>query len=1000
MDNANSLKIEDNGQFYGVVSKNNKIVVPFEYDEIVNTFSSGLINVCKNDKWGCLDLEGNIVIPLIYDWIFPFGKDPWDTTGAKRNGKWGIINRKGDEVIPCIYDNEIVFNKNSAIVSLNGKIGEIDKKGKEIIPCQYACLEPLVNSSNLFKVMENDKWGVLDADGCVMIPLIYEKICEVYTDYVIVKQNGHFGLVNLNGEIIIPIEFDKIDKSYHDTRLFDIDNQSGFFAVLKNKKWKYVLATNKECNVVLYDWVSGLFTPSNYIVKQNKKYGLINNHGEIIVPVEFNRIEGNFGYYILDTGKKKGLCDAEGNELIPVCCGNIQIISNKSAIIIKDERFFLFFFDKNKEPLEYDEIIRLYGNYCKVVKEGKCGVIDDSGVIIEPVIYDDITYDYREKTFQLINNNICETHAKPIKKGAAALLNKEYDIVEAFYEQYGIYLVGKTNKMGVVRVHDGISEVVVPMEYDMIEVLFSGIHMLIAQKSGQYMMMKITKNTKTMSPFYDKIGPFYRNAYAPVYRDGFMGVINYKGEEIIPVQYEMIDDEAFSIFPIDNHGGCAFILKKGDKLGIFKHTGELLLPFECDKIEHIGTFPIDNHGGYAFIIKKGDKLGVFKHTGELLLPFEYDEINHEGIFYRTPELKSKNKMVMMIPSCDYSTALIPVKENNEWGLVDSKFKLVVPCVYRAIRQDTENKLKLLKKKGHDLLVMTKDEPQITYSATNKLEQYSSVRKFKNGFAVVRKDNKYGYINEEYDEIVPCIYDEASPFECSCACVKKNGKYGFIDKMGAELTPCVFDEAFSFNHGISIVRIGELFGAINNKGKMVIPLEYQILADFSFFGPVILMAVKDKRFGAINLKNKIIVPFEYDLIESPIFDGMIKVSKNGKKGVFNKTGLLVVPIQYDEIEIHSAAAGTYSVCNNSKWGVLNKNGDEICEPRYDKIDSFGFACGRLAVCKDNKWGFIDRKGVEVIECKYDEVFQFFEENHCEVKLNGKKITINIHGERIG
>lgn len=953
-----TLKIEFDGTYYGVVSKNNKIVVPFEYDEIVNTISSGLINVCKNDKWGCLDLDGNIVIPLVYDWIFPFGKDPLDTTSAKRNGKWGIIDRKGTDIIPCVYDEEIVFKHDRAIASTNGKMGMIDKNGNYIIPCQYSYLKPFVKSPMFIKVIDNNKYGILDLSGATIIPTIYDEIEDIYNDFVIVKQSGYFGVINIKGEEVVPCEYEGIDKYHHDISHLEIDPQSDVFSVLKNKKWKYVLATNKECNVVLYDWVSGLFTPSNYIVKQNKKYGLINNHGEIIVPVEYNRIEGNFDYYILDTGKKKGLCDAEGNELIPVRCGNIQIISKESAIIIKDERFFLFFFDKNKKPVEYDEITRLYGNFCKVVKEGKCGVVDDSGVIIEPMVYDDITYDYREKTFQLLKNNVCETRPKPIKQGPATLLYKEYDTVEAFYEQYGIYLVGKTNKMGVVRIHDGISETIVPIEYDKIEVLFSGIHMLIAQKSGQYRMMKITKNTKTMSPFYDKIGPFYRNAYAPIFRDGFMGVINNKGEEIIPVQYDTMDDNAFSLFSVDNVGG------------------------------------------YAFIIKKGDKLGIFKYNGELLLPFEYDEIDHEGIFYRIPEYKSKNNMI--ITPCDYlfSTALIPVKKNNAWGLVDSKFKLVVPCIYRAIRQDTENKLKLLKKKGHDLLVMTKDGPQITYSATNKLEQYSSVRKFKNGFAVVRKDNKYGYINEEYDEIVPCIYDKASPFECSCGCVKKNGKYGYIDKTGTELTPCVFDEVFSFNHGISIVRIGELFGAINNKGKMVIPLEYQILADFSFFGPVILMAVKDKRFGAINLKNKIIVPFEYDLIESPIFNGMIKVSKNGKKGVFNKTGILVVPIQYDEIEIHSAAAGTYSFCKNGKWGVLNKKGEEICEPRYDKIDSFGFACGRLAVCKDNKWGFIDRKGVEVIECKYDEVFQFFEENHCEVKLNGKKIAINIYGERIG
>ena len=93
MDKAKTLKIEDNGQYYGVVGKNNTIVVPFEYDEIIRTFSSGLINVCKNDKWGCLDLNGNIVIPLKYDWISPFGRDNTSTSCARRDGKWGVLDR-------------------------------------------------------------------------------------------------------------------------------------------------------------------------------------------------------------------------------------------------------------------------------------------------------------------------------------------------------------------------------------------------------------------------------------------------------------------------------------------------------------------------------------------------------------------------------------------------------------------------------------------------------------------------------------------------------------------------------------------------------------------------------------------------------------------------------------------------------------------------------------------------------------------------------------------
>ena len=141
-----------------------------------------------------------------------------------------------------------------------------------------------------------------------------------------------------------------------------------------------------------------------------------------------------------------------------------------------------------------------------------------------------------------------------------------------------------------------------------------------------------------------------------------------------------------------------------------------------------------------------------------------------------------------------------------------------------------------------------------------------------------------------------------------------------------------------------------------------------------------------------------MPFEYDSIEPSI--ETITVTKDGKKGVFNKKGKLLIPIEYDDIKTPDFISGTYSVCNDGKWGVLDKNGRSITLLIYDEISDYGFACGRLAVCKNNRWGFIDRKGREVIECIYDEVFPFFEENRCEVKLNEKKIWINIHGERIG
>lgn len=345
--------------------------------------------------------------------------------------------------------------------------------------------------------------------------------------------------------------------------------------------------------------------------------------------------------------------------------------------------------------------------------------------------------------------------------------------------------------------------------------------------------------------------------------------------------------------------------------------------------------------------------------------------------------------------------MIPVKKNKKWGLIDEvNFKEVVPCIYKSIRQNTPNKIVLFEEIGYDLLTFTKNGFRIESETTVNLKQYSKIGEFEDGLAVVQKNGKFGFVNEEYKEIAPCIYDE-------------------ID---------------SFIHGLSIVRIGEMYGAINNEGKITIPLEYPILIDLSIWGPTMLMAVKNNRFGVVDKANKTIVPFEFDLAQAMF--GMIIVTKNGKKGLYNHKGELVIPIKYDDIVQPSDKSQMYSVCNAGKWGVINKKEEIIIPIEYDGVslissgymysvckvgkwgiinkkgenitpfiydtidkDGFGFACGRLPVCRNGKWGFINRNGREVIKCIYDEIYQFFEEKHCEVKLDGIRITIDTNGNQV-
>ena len=690
-----TLKIEFDGTYYGIVSKNNKIVVPFEYDEIVNTFSSGLINVCKNDKWGCLDLEGNIVIPLVYDWIFPFGKDPLDTTSAKRNGKWGIIDRKGTDIIPCVYDEEIVFKHDRAILSANGKMGMIDKEGNVIIPFEYYYVKPFTRSLELIKVAKNNKCGVIDFFGEIRIPTIYDEICDIRGDFLIIKQDGLCGIINTRGKVFVPNKYVKIEYFVPQEGLstdedchFPQDAPEDVFAVTTGHKWKYIIVNEEIANdPEEYDWTSGLLSHNCFLVKRNHKFGLVSKNGELVIPIEYSYIELKSACIILTKAGKQGLADWEGNEIVPVCYKDIRVLSSKSAILSNSSGSSLYFFDKNSVPQEFDSVSYLYGNLCKVSRNDKYGIIDDAGNTLIPLIYHYLgCYNYIQKTMPAI-------------------------------------------------------------------------------KADKY------------------------------------GIIDISGQEVIPLIYDPIGEQDINVYGNENDKSIEFSLRR-----------------------HIEIFI----GSYIAMIMR---------------------------------LKGK------------------------WGVIDSEGKEIIPFIY------------------------------------DQMDYYDKI-------LLVKATNKMGVISVDGKQIIPLSFDEV---------------------------------ILNYEEGL-------------------------------------LLARKNNRWGLMDKNGKGILSFEFDSIE-PVL-GKIIASKDGKKGVFNKKGKLLIPIEYDDIKAPDFVSGTYSVCKDGKWGVLNKDGKSITQLEYDKINDYGFACGRLAVCKDNKWGFIDRKGVEVIECKYDEVFQFFEENHCEVKLNGKKIAININGERIG
>ncbi len=135
---------DDNIGEYLVISKenkkalysavNNNFLTDFIYDEI-GYFSENRILANKNKKTGYLDIQGEEVIPFIYD-IDSKNDFNEGITVLKKDGEYGAVDIFGNNVIPFGQYEKLGECREGLIYAadFDGQNGYIDNKGEVVIP--------------------------------------------------------------------------------------------------------------------------------------------------------------------------------------------------------------------------------------------------------------------------------------------------------------------------------------------------------------------------------------------------------------------------------------------------------------------------------------------------------------------------------------------------------------------------------------------------------------------------------------------------------------------------------------------------------------------------------------------------------------------------------------------------------------------------------------------------------------------------------------------------
>ena len=154
--------------------------------------------VCKNKKWGFIDKNRELIIPLQYRQVYDFseglaqaqrfgkftlnlidqGEDKLDYQECYEESKsgWGLIDKDGNEVVSMNYSKVDEFFDGYAYTWSKDGQGYIIHTGIEFKPFIFEFAN--IFSEGLAGIRKNNKWGFIDKTGNVVIPIVYNDVHE------------------------------------------------------------------------------------------------------------------------------------------------------------------------------------------------------------------------------------------------------------------------------------------------------------------------------------------------------------------------------------------------------------------------------------------------------------------------------------------------------------------------------------------------------------------------------------------------------------------------------------------------------------------------------------------------------------------------------------------------------------------------------------------------------------------------------------------------------
>lgn len=527
-----------------------------------------------------------------------------------------------------------------------------------------------------------------------------------------------------------------------------------------------------------------------------------------------------------------------------------------------------------------------------------------------------------------------------------------------------------------------------------------------------------------IQPEYDEL-TWYHKGVAVAQKDGAYGLVNTKGKVLIPFEYSSVNgiggpilgfnnENGFQLFFTETgaavntqiydeivNAGNATITKRKEVYGVLDAKGKYILPEQFSLIIHQDPY---------FIAIKDGKSGAYDATGKLVIPHEWQTLlwlEMDKFFQAT---KNSN-----------STVKVSTYENDEpvekempkpiAYLLDAKGEIIfsgnyeqvfllgkntcVACndlvwadsydpyypMYGDYNSDTKCYLFKLgntqpqnKTPVQNITQAINEEQQFWFVKENKfglmgidgkvlLEAvYDFPSELQDGYYLLSKDERWGYVNAQYKEVIPFKYLSAFNFTKGYAQVSDESGSYLINSKGEKVLEKEYDQVLQYQNGFAVVSSNGFLGVLQMAtGKMVFPLQADSLS-INDAGNLILR------------KNKIARYALHDLSTGKALTDCILIDPY--------MSLMSTDIQLDGVAPLAVKLNT----GEDRYFLIDKTGKALTGPVYETIEGF-YGAPVCRVSRDNTYGVLDKSGNRVIPLGFEDLIIDETEQCIIASMNG-------------